>query len=234
MAPAPPPPPPPVPVASVSVSPASSSLIIGATVQLLVTARDANGNVLTGASSRRRARTPGIASVNSLGLVTAVGAGTTQITVTSEGKSAVAAITVTAPPPAPVATVSVSPASSSLQVGATAQLSATTRDASNNVLTGRVVTWSSADAGIASVSSSGLVSAVSAGTTQVTATSEGKSSSGATITVTAVTPPPPPPPPVGRTTPTGLTAISDRPFKARPVDIQPARLAGGTAVGAAG
>jgi uncharacterized protein YjdB len=200
----------PVPVATVSVSPTSSSLQVGATAQLSATTRDANNNVLTGRVIGWSSANTGIASVSSSGLVSAISAGTTQITVSSEGQSAIATITVSATAPVPVASVSVSPTAPSLQVGATVQLSATTRDASNNVLTGRVITWSSANAGIASVSSSGLVSAISAGTAQVTVTSEGKSAI-ATITVTAPAPPPPPPP-GGSNEPTGLTAISDRPF----------------------
>jgi len=113
-----------------------------------------------------------------------------------------------APPPAPVASVTVSPSSSSLIVGSTVQLSATTRDASNNVLTGRVITWSSANAGIASVNSTGLVSAVGGGAIQVTATSEGKTA-GATITVAAL---PPPPPPGSSNEPAGMTLIDQRQF----------------------
>jgi uncharacterized protein YjdB len=97
----------------------------------------------------------------------------------------------TSTPPAPVATVSVSPASATIQVGNSVQLSATTRDANGNTLTGRVITWSSGNAGIASVNSSGLVTAVAAGSTQITATSEGKTGS-ATITVQSAPPPPPP------------------------------------------
>jgi uncharacterized protein YjdB len=177
----------PPPVASVSVSPASSTLQIGATVQLQVTAFDANNNVLTGRVVTSSSANPAIATVNSLGLVTAVSAGVTQITVTSEGKTAIATITVSAAAPLPVATVSVSPASSSLQTGATVQLAATTRDASNNVLTGRVVTWSSSNSGIASVSSTGRVTAVAAGSATITATSETKTGTAA-ITVTAPAP----------------------------------------------
>ena len=199
---------PPAPVASVSVSPASSNLLIGATVQLLVTARDANNTVLTGRVVTSSSANPAIASVNSLGLVSAVGVGATQITVTSEGKSAVATITVAAPAAVPVASVTVSPSSSSLLIGATAQLSAATRDAGNNVLTGRVVTWSSANAAIATVSSSGLVRAVSAGTVQVTATSETKTGT-ATVNVQAT---PPPPPPGSTNEPAGMTLLNERPF----------------------
>jgi uncharacterized protein YjdB len=198
----------PVPVASVTVAPTSSSLVVGATVQLSATTRDAGGNVLTGRVVTWSSSSPAIASVNASGLVTAVAAGSATITATSETKTGTTAITVTAPAPVPVATVSVSPSAPSLVVGSTVQLSATTRDANNNVLTGRVITWSSANAGIASVSSNGLVTAVTAGTIQITATSEGITGS-ASVTVTV---PPPPPPPGSWNEPTGMTVIDQRPF----------------------
>jgi hypothetical protein len=95
--------------------------------------------------------------------------------------SNVAAIT-TAPPA--VASVSVSPATTSVGVGQTITLSATTRDAHGNVLTGRVITWTSGNAALASVSASGLVTGVSVGgPVTITATSEGQSG-GAAVTVT--------------------------------------------------
>jgi uncharacterized protein YjdB len=198
----------PVPVASVTVAPASSGLLIGATVQLSATTRDANNNVLTGRVVTWTSSNSAISTVSASGLVTAIAAGSATITALSETKTGTATITVSAPAPVPVASVSVSPASSSLLVGATVQLSATTRDANNNVLTGRVVTWSTAGAGIASVSANGFVTAVAAGTTQITATSEGKSGS-ATITVSV---PPPPPPPGSSNEPSGMTFIDERAF----------------------
>jgi uncharacterized protein YjdB len=57
------------------------------------------------------------------------------------------------------------------------------KDANGNVLTGRTVTWASSNTGVATVSSSGLATALLVGTATITATSEGKSGSG-TITVT--------------------------------------------------
>jgi len=183
--------PPPVPVATVSVSPASSSLLIGATAQLSAITRDSSNNVVTGRAITWSSSNAAISKVSTSGLVTAVAAGSATITATSETKTGTAAITVSAPAPAPVASVSVSPASSALLVGATVQLSATTRDANNNVLTGRVVTWASANPGIASVSSTGLVTGVGAGSTTITATSETKTG---TATENVQAPPPPPPP----------------------------------------
>src|SRR5258706_7707099 len=142
-------------------------------------------------------------------MVTARAAGGPVITASSEGATGTASLSVTAATPVPVASVSVSPASSSIQVGGTVQLSATTRDANNNVLTGRVVTWSSATPSLAGVSASGLVTALVVGSVQVTATSEGKTGT-STITVTATSPPPP----TGAAEPTGVTVITDRPFSA--------------------
>src|SRR5438876_1436136 len=51
----------------------------------------------------------------------------------------------------PVASVSVSPASDSVQQGATVQLTPTTKDSAGNVLTSRLVTWSSSAPTVATV-----------------------------------------------------------------------------------
>ncbi|HEY0527696.1 MAG TPA: Ig-like domain-containing protein [Gemmatimonadaceae bacterium] len=181
--------PPPIPVASIAVSPATGSLQIGGTLQLSAVTRDANNNVLTGRVISWSSGNASIASVSALGLVTALAAGSVQINVSSEGQVSAATITVAAPPPVPVASVSIAPSSPSLQIGSTVQLSATTRDANNVVLTGRVVSWSSATPAVATVSSTGLVTAVAAGTASVTATSEGKVGS---TNVTVAAPPPTP------------------------------------------
>jgi len=171
-----------VPVASVTVSPASSSLRVGATVQLSATTKDSAGTVLTGRSVTWSSNVPAVATVSVNGLVLGVAAGSATITATSEGKSGSAAITVTV---VPVASVTLSPASASLRVGAKVQLSATTKDSAGNTLTGRAITWSSNAPAVATVSASGLVSAVAPGSASVTATSEGKSAT-VTITVTLV------------------------------------------------
>jgi hypothetical protein len=92
-----------------------------------------------------------------------------------------------------VASVTVTPGSATIAVGATAQLTATLRDAQGNVLTGHTVTWSSSDAAKASVSPAGLVTGLAVGSATITALSEGVSGS-AVISVSG----PPPPPPGGQ------------------------------------
>ena len=96
----------------------------------------------------------------------------------------------TPPQPAPVASVTVSPAATSVSVGATVQLTATLKDASGNVLTGRSLTWASSTLGMATVSTGGLVTGVAVGAATITATSEGHTGSSA-VTVTLVSDPTP-------------------------------------------
>ena len=89
-----------------------------------------------------------------------------------------------APPPTPVATsITVNPSSQTLAtIGATVQLTATVRDQNNSPMTGQTVNWTSANTVVATVSGNGLVTAVSNGTSQITARS-GNASGTASITV---------------------------------------------------
>jgi uncharacterized protein YjdB len=168
------------PVASVSVSPTSATVLVGQTVQLIATPKDANGSTLIGRVVTWASSAPGVETVSASGLVTGVAAGTATLTATSEGKSGTATVTTTG---VPVALVTVSPASAGLVVGQTAQLSVVTKDSAGNVLTGRTITWASSSTTVASVSASGLVTARAVGSATITATSEGKSGTAA-ITVT--------------------------------------------------
>jgi uncharacterized protein YjdB len=72
----------------------------------------------------------------------------------------------------------------SLTTGGTQQITATPRDAQGNALADRAVTWESQNTNIATVSPTGLITAVAPGTTTVAATSEGKVGT-VTVTVTA-------------------------------------------------
>src|ERR1019366_4674280 len=105
--------------------------------------------------------------------------GQAQIIATSGGKQGQQSITVT---PIPVASLTVTPTTASLAIGATQQLTATTLDANGNTLSGRAVTWGTSDATKATVSASGLVTAIAPGTATITATSETKTGT-STITV---------------------------------------------------
>jgi len=170
------------PVASVVVTPPHVDAAPGGTAQFTAIAYDAAQNPLNGRAITWSTSNGAVAAVDANGNMTAVGQGSATITATSEGKSGVATVTVSQ---AAVATVAVTPAPLSMSVGQTTQLAATLKDASGNVLNGRAVTWSSSNAGVATVSSSGLVTGVAAGPTTITATSEGKSGTAA-VTISNV------------------------------------------------
>lgn len=91
------------------------------------------------------------------------------------------------PPVSVVASVAVSPASASVNVGATVALAATVRDASGNEVAGKTVQWTSGNVAAATVSSSGTVTGLSAGTVTITAAVDGKSGA-ASVVVSAVVP----------------------------------------------
>lgn len=90
-----------------------------------------------------------------------------------------------APAVATVATVEVALGSATLTVGASTDAAATLRDASGNALAGLAITWTSSNIAVAQVSATGVVSALTPGTTTISAASQGKSA-GAQLTVIAV------------------------------------------------
>src|SRR5438105_840128 len=196
-------------VATVTVTLASSSIAVGDTTRATADLRDYHNRPLT-RIVRWSTSDASVATVDSTGLVTGVAEGTAVITATRGLKSGSATITVTGigtTGTAPVASVTVSLAASSLNPGQTTQATATTYDSANNVLTGRAISWTSSDNSVATVSASGVVTAVAVGTSQIVATSEGKSGS-ATANVVAGQPPP------GSNEPAGMTVITHRPFNA--------------------
>ncbi|HEY0154891.1 MAG TPA: Ig-like domain-containing protein [Longimicrobium sp.] len=179
------PPPPPAAVASVSIVPDTLTLQIGASAQLRVIARDAAGNELTGRAVTLVSSSTAIITLGSDGRVTGAGEGSATVTATVEGVTGRATIKVVAAPPAAVASVRVQPDSLTLTAGATATLTAAAYDAQGNLLTGRVVTWTSSNGAVVGFESGGTVRGIAAGTARVTATVEGVSAS---ITVTVLAP----------------------------------------------
>ena len=171
-------------VAGVVVTPGASTLSPGQSVQLSTTVTDALGNVLTDRSTFWTVNDSTVATVSSAGLVQAVAVGTATVTANAGGITGTAAITVSV---VTVGSVTVAPGAATLMPGQTVQLAATVRDSDGNVLTDRTVAWSSSDATVATVSGSGLATAVADGTATITAAAEGQSGA-ANLTVS--TPPP--------------------------------------------
>ena len=171
-------------VTTIVVSPTSASVQAGQTRQFTAEAFDQNGAPMTGVTFAWSSSDPTKATINGSGLVTAVAAGTTQITAAASGVTSTPRTVTVTPVPAPtVHHVEVAPTSALLDPGATVAFSAVAYDAANNPLPGKVFTWSSSAPSVATISSTGVLQGLAAGTTQVRATCEGVVSAPRTATV---------------------------------------------------
>lgn len=175
------PPPTTIPVTSVSVS-STATVEVSKTVTLGATVlpTNATNKALTWTSNNTA-----VATVSTSGVVTGKMAGTAVITAAAtdgSGKSASCTVTVTAPIPATSVTLSATTAE--LSVNSTRQLTATVlpTNASN-----KTVTWTSSSASIATVSTSGLVTAKSGGAATITATTSNGLTATCVVTVTVPT-----------------------------------------------
>ncbi|HEU4630280.1 MAG TPA: Ig-like domain-containing protein, partial [Gemmatimonadaceae bacterium] len=181
----------PVPVASLTFDDVPASVTAGSMVQLTATPRDSAGGALRGRTVGYRTSTPAVAAVSITGLLTALSAGEATITAESEGRTASVVVRVVV---VPVASIELIPSSLTLAAGQSAQLSAVARDAAGNALSGHPVTFRVTNGLIASVTPSGLVTAIAPGTGAVVAETEGKVAT-APLTVTAAAAPAPSPQP---------------------------------------
>jgi uncharacterized protein YjdB len=167
-------------VASVRVQPDSLTLAVGATATLTATAYDAQGNQLSGRVVAWASSNGAVLGFETGATVRGIAAGTARVTATVEGKSASITVTVVAPRPV-VARVVVTPDSLALAPAATGNLHVVAYDSEGKVVTGRAIVWVSSSTGVATVGTGGAVTAVAAGTAQVTATVEGVSGSAKVI-----------------------------------------------------
>ena len=169
-------------VGTVIVTPAAATIRIATTLQLTDTVKDISGAVVTNIPVSWSSDNSPTVAVDGNGLVTGRQTGSAHITASAGGKSASATITVSQ---IPVASITITPNNPTVSVGQSTQLTAVTKDSAGTVLPGRVVRWKSQNAATASIDSiSGLLNGVAAGSTSITATSEGVSAS-VTATVNA-------------------------------------------------
>src|SRR5207237_59012 len=141
-------------VASVSVTPPADTVVVGEdSVFFSATLRDAQGRQLYG-----RIVTWAISDTSVARIVSSYGPhaafrpakpGSATVTATSEGKTGSAQLVVIAPPP--VASVTVAPSADTVAVGDSVTFVATPRDAHDNPLSDRSVTWTVSDASVARI-----------------------------------------------------------------------------------
>jgi hypothetical protein len=160
----------PAALVSITIRPAAPSMAPGTTLQLTAVGKYSN-NAQLDLSDRVAwdSADPNIATVNSTGLASSTaGAGSTTITATLEGISGTTVLT-----SSPLVSIALTPADRTIAAGTTVQFAAvgTLLDgATQNIIS--YVTWTSSNAGAATISGSGLASTTpsSTGSTTITAT----------------------------------------------------------------
>jgi M6 family metalloprotease-like protein len=174
--------------ASVTLSQSTANLAFtssaAAQVQLTATVTSATGTALPGAPVTWTSSNTAAATVSSTGLVSAVEPGSATIRAPAMGKFAEATVTVLVPT---ASSVVVTPATMSLALGQAAQLTATVRDATGQILEGETVTWTSGAGATAIVTSTGLLVSNGVGDATITAAAIGVGGSAA-VTITAAPP----------------------------------------------
>ena len=162
------------PPASIEITAVPDSLIHPANVELVGVARDAAGEILQDRRFHWTSSDPAVATVigEQIAQVTTTGPGTVTITARSTTLSATANLTVLPE----VAVVEVTGSPGTLLIGDSVRLSAVTRDAAGNVLTGRPVSWRVEDNGFVTsaltVSGTGLARARRGGRERILAQAE--------------------------------------------------------------
>jgi uncharacterized protein YjdB len=167
------------PVASITLLPSTATITPGGRLQLQAFEGGA-GTSLTAHEISWSSSDEQVARVSGSGLVTGVSNGVTVITASSDGKSGSASIRVRTPP---VESIELVPAAAEIGISETLDLVAITRDKDGNVVAGPEISWSSSDNQVATISQTGIVTGVAAGTAKITAMVEGEKG-WALITVT--------------------------------------------------
>ena len=152
-------------LASLSIA-SPAPLRVGDTLTLALSGQDESGKPIAGVRATWSSSDPSVASVDqNSGLIRARAPGGTLIIARSGGESAISSVSVA---PAPVASVDISGARP-LKVGDTLDLRAAPRDQRGEELSGRAAGWASSDPDVASVDSSGVVIALAAGSSDISA-----------------------------------------------------------------
>lgn len=173
----------PAPARSVTLTLPNDSLSRGRTMQALATPLDANGQAIAGRPLAWQSSNPSVATVTAAGLITAIAAGRTTISVIVDSRIASVQLTVVIPVPTSLA---VTPAAPVMGAGSTVVLAAEVRDQMGVAMPGQAIAWQSSDGSVAVVDATGRLSAVTPGTADVVATS-GAITGASRVTVVSTT-----------------------------------------------
>ncbi|MEW5919061.1 MAG: Ig-like domain-containing protein, partial [Gemmatimonadota bacterium] len=170
-------------VAAVRVVPNAATVMAGRQLNLNATALNAAGGTVLGQPFSWTSSAPNIAIVDAAGTVTAVAPGTVTISATAAGIAGTSAVTVTQD--TVIAAVTLAVTAATLPVGGTITLGAAARNAAGDTVFRQTFTWTSSAPNIATVNTTGLVTALAVGSATITASTAGRSASAAINVIAA-------------------------------------------------
>jgi PGF-pre-PGF domain-containing protein len=169
---------------SIQITPTGATIVIGDTQRFIVTARDQDGNVMSGVAVNWTSSDETVGAIDADGIFSALAEGTATVTATVENITATANVTVNNGEPA-LASIVVVPSAITLGSGETQQFTATAFDQFGAEMTGVEIAWTSSDEAVGTIDADGLFSALADGTATVTATAESVNGT-AEVTVTTL------------------------------------------------
>ena len=147
-------------VARVDITAPSATLEVGQSMQVSVRYFDASSTQLSGRTVAYSTSSSSVATVSATGLVTGASAGPVAVIATVDGVHGTLNLTINNQP---VFFIAITPANPSVRQGETLTLSAQPQNSTGSPVTGRTVTWSSANVARATITPAGVVTGVTAG-----------------------------------------------------------------------
>ena len=176
-------PPPPPPTVSAILITGPTGLTVGRTATLTANPVTAAGVTVPGKTIAWTTSNAAAVTIDAAGLARAVGPGTARLTATVDGVSN--GITVVSTD-ASLVTLTLAGITGPMVVGSTSQLTASGRDSVNQPVAVRALSYRSSNPAVVSVSSTGLVTAVSVGTATISAEGITVTAANALVNITVI------------------------------------------------
>jgi hypothetical protein len=168
--------------ARIVINPNIAAIQVGGVRQFAATYYDSLGNTVA-VTFQWTSSMPVVASVDANGVASGKQAGQAQIFATARGVASEPALLTVVADPNQVARVIVTPDSGILHIGETLQFSAEARNLNGNAIAGKTFTWRSAAPTVATVSNTGLATAIKPGRVNIIASTDNVDSSPARLEV---------------------------------------------------
>ena len=172
---------------TIDVTPSTKTLNVNDTQEFNATAKDQDGNVMPDVVITWTSSNETVGTITDAGVLTALVVGETTVTAANGTVNGTAAVTVQSGVQPVLTTIDVSPSTKTLNIDGTQEFNATAKDQDGNVMPDVVITWTSSNETVGTITDAGVLTALVVGETTVTA-ANGTVNGTAAVTVQEVVP----------------------------------------------